>query len=84
MLQHKVLQETLIFMCLTLITQSYLITHSVTIGSAVWFIKMQRMTHLFSRISATELRESVFWSVVYVKPPAMALHKRLKQYKSLR
>jgi len=33
MLQHKMLQETLLFMCIALITQSYLIMHSVTI----WF-----------------------------------------------
>jgi len=32
MLQHKMLHEALLFMCLALITQSYFIMHSVTIG----------------------------------------------------
>jgi hypothetical protein len=83
-LQHKMLKEILLFMFLTLITQSYLIMHSVTIRTAVWFIKMQRITRLFSRIYLTESRESVIWSVVYVKPLAVLLHKRLTPYKSLR
>ena len=68
----------------TLITQSYLIMHFVTIRSAVWFIKMQRITHLLSHIYETESRESVIWSVVCVKPLAVVLHKRLTPYKSLR